>query len=77
MDFVSEETERAGLGAAKYVNGLTCSNTIIRTIPGNGVRYVLPQMIQPSEEDISLFLQLKTFVSLFLMVHALPQHRSR
>lgn len=57
VDYVSEEAERAGLGAVKYINGLTPCGTAIQTIPGNGVRYVLPQTIQTREQDISLFLR--------------------
>ncbi len=57
VDYVSEEAERAGLGAVKYVQGsLTCEDGIA-TKPGNGVRYVLPQQIHAGNEDVSLFLR--------------------
>lgn len=57
VDYVSEEAERAGLGAVKYVQGQICTEDGIVTKPGNGVRYVLPQQIHAGEENISLFLR--------------------
>ena len=57
VDYVSEEAERAGLGAVKYVNGQGREETAIETKPGYGVRYVLPQTITSKEEDVSLFLR--------------------
>ena len=57
VDYVSEEAERAGLGAVKFVNGAGCTAEGISTIPGNGVRYVLPQTIHTKNEDVSLFMR--------------------
>lgn len=57
VDYVSEEAERAGLGAVKFVNGLNRDGAVIETKPGYGVRYVLPQTITSKEEDVSLFLR--------------------
>ena len=57
VDYVSEEAERAGLGAVKYVNGVGCTAEGISTIPGNGVRYVLPQTIHTKNEEVSLFMR--------------------
>ena len=57
VDYVSEEAERAGLGAVKYVNGLGGKPKAIVTRPGYGVRYVLPQTINTTEENVSLFLR--------------------
>lgn len=57
VDYVSEEAERAGLGAVKYVNGATGAGEEISTVPGYGVRYVLPQTIHTKNEDVSLFLR--------------------
>lgn len=57
VDYVSEEAERAGLGAVKYVNGETGAGEGISTVPGNGVRYVLPQTIHTKNEDVSLFMR--------------------
>lgn len=57
VDYVSEEAERAGLGAVKYVNGCENSNHSIETKAGYGVRYVLPQTITATQEDVPLFLR--------------------
>ena len=57
VDYVSEEAERAGLGAVKYVTEQLASQTSIQTKPGYGVRYVLPQTIGAQGEDVSLFLR--------------------
>ena len=57
VDYVSEEAERAGLGAVKYVQGQITDEHDIATKPGNGVRYVLPQKIHGGNEDVSLFLR--------------------
>lgn len=57
VDYVSEEAERAGLGAVKYVNGQYHTDYQIETKPGYGVRYVLPQTISATNEDVSLFLR--------------------
>ena len=57
VDYVSEEAERAGLGAVKYVQGQIGGEDGIATRPGNGVRYVLPQKIHAGNEDVSLFLR--------------------
>ena len=57
VDYVSEEAERAGLGAAKYIKGAASCSTAIQTVAGNGVRYVLPQTIQDKDQDVSLFLR--------------------
>ena len=57
VDYVSEEAERAGLGAVKFVSGLSKQEDALTTKPGNGVRYVLPQVINSRDEDVSLFLR--------------------
>ena len=57
VDYVSEEAERAGLGAVKFVKGQTAGEVCIATKPGNGVRYVLPQTIHTKDEDVSVFLR--------------------
>lgn len=51
VDFVSMEAARAGMNAAKYVAGEIGSRTDeIRVIPGDGVRYVVPQRIKSGEK---------------------------
>jgi len=57
VDYVSEEAERAGLGAANFVNGCGHGNRSIETKAGYGVRYVLPQTVTDTKEDVSLFLR--------------------
>ena len=57
VDYVSEEAERAGNGAAAFIRGMTGSSDAIATKPGNGVRYVLPQTIHTKDTDVSLFLR--------------------
>jgi len=57
VDYVSEEAERAGLGAVAYINGLKGKKQAIATKAGNGVRYVLPQTIHSTDEDVTVFLR--------------------
>lgn len=55
VDYVSEEAERAGKGAANYVFDAATADDHISTTPGNGVRYVIPQVINRRDQDVSLF----------------------
>ena len=55
VDYVSEEAERAGMGAAKFVSGQVSEEKTIPTQPGFGVRYVLPQTVHAGSEDVGLF----------------------
>jgi len=58
VDYVSDEAELAGIGAAAYVQGGLCGGKTVETKPGNGVRYVLPQRIHTDgSQDVSLFLR--------------------
>ena len=57
VDYVSEEAERAGIGATKYINDTCITQTEYETLAGNGVRYVLPQKIHNITENIDLFLR--------------------
>ena len=57
VDYVSQEAERAGRSAAQYVK---TGGENLRSVPtqaGFGVRYVLPQRVHISQEDVSLFLR--------------------
>ena len=54
VDYVSEEAERAGIGAARMIAGQAGEGRAIATKPGNGVRYVLPQTVH-ADSDVSLF----------------------
>lgn len=57
VDYVSDEAERAGLGAANYVKQGSRHQFSVPTMPGFGVRYVLPQRVHTGEEDVNLFLR--------------------
>lgn len=55
VDYVSEEGERAGAGAAAFVRESQTSTVAITTTPGSYVRYVLPQTIHSTQQEVSLF----------------------
>lgn len=55
VDYVSEEAERAGRGAAAFIARGEEKNAAIAVKPGSGVRYVIPQTIDCRDEDVTLF----------------------
>ena len=56
VDYVSDEAERAGHGAANYVLHGQKDTTYISVKPNAGIRYVLPQQIRRlADTDVSLF----------------------
>ncbi len=58
VDYVSDEAERAGIGAASYILGGSKGEKAVTTKTGNGVRYVLPQTVHTDcGKDLSLFLR--------------------
>ena len=57
VDYVSDEAERAGIGAADLVLGANAQGDLVATKPGNGVRYVIPQNVRKAGQDVSLFLR--------------------
>jgi len=57
VDYVSDEAERAGIGAADLVLGNAPTGETVATKPGNGVRYVIPQNIHKENKDVSVFLR--------------------
>lgn len=58
VDYVSDEAEIAGKGAAAFVSGRLVGGNTVSTKPGYGVRYVLPQKVTTdSGEPVSLFLR--------------------
>ena len=57
VDYVSEEAERAGIGAAELILNGAASGDAVPTKPGNGVRYVIPQNVRKTGKDVSLFLR--------------------
>lgn len=58
VDYVSDEAERSGRGAAAYVRSGERKADFLPTKPGFGVRYVLPQQVNRNAQgDVSLFLR--------------------
>ncbi len=57
VDYVSQEAERAGIGAAELILNGADSSEALATQPGNGVRYVIPQTVRKTGKDVSLFLR--------------------
>lgn len=58
VDYVSDEAEIAGCGAAEYVKGSLISGEMVATKAGNGVRYVLPQRVHTDGgRDVALFMR--------------------
>ena len=58
VDYVSDEAERAGVGAANFVKHGEKAMDYIPTKAGYGVRYVLPQRFNKNADaDVSLFLR--------------------
>ncbi len=60
VDYVTEESRRAGRNAAQYVKGVGASDgTVIDVKGGSGVRYVVPQKVRVDnlEEKLELFMR--------------------
>lgn len=58
VDYVSDEAEIAGRGAAKFVKNDLPSEEYVKTVAGNGVRYCLPQKVGKNIKDgVSLYLR--------------------
>ena len=58
VDYVSDEAELAGIGAANYVKNTLVTGDTLDVTTGNGVRYVLPQRIHTDiQQEISLFMR--------------------
>ena len=55
VDFVSQEAELAGKGAALYIKNKTQKNTEISVIPEGEIRYAVPQRINYAENDINVY----------------------
>ena len=55
VDYVTEESRRAGRSAARYVQGLAArdeASVVVRA--GDGIRYIVPQRIRPGNLDDKL-----------------------
>ncbi|WP_432667709.1 FAD-dependent oxidoreductase [Wukongibacter baidiensis] len=62
VDFVTEESRRAGKNAAKFVRGeLKVDGSLIETKPGNGISYIVPHKIRTLnlEDKLDLFMRVK------------------
>ncbi|KRQ87603.1 Thioredoxin reductase [Caloramator mitchellensis] len=60
VDFVTQEAQRAGRGAARYIKGEAIDNgVVIRTVNGNGIRYIVPQKLRLENlnDEINLFMR--------------------
>ena len=58
VDYVSDEAEIAGIGAANFVKNGAVTGETVATKPGNGVRYVLPQRVHTDKgNDVALFMR--------------------
>ena len=57
VDYVSDEAERAGIGAAAYARGNAPEGKTVETQAGPGIRYVLPQQVHLADRDVSLFMR--------------------
>lgn len=55
VDFVSDEAEIAGKGAADYIKGIEKSNDTVEIIPEGGVRYTVPQKVTRSSSTSLYF----------------------
>ena len=56
VDYVSLEGEKAGKSAAEYAQGKEKKQEAIKALPGEGVRYVLPQLLS-GDADVKLSLR--------------------
>ncbi|MCH4886502.1 FAD-dependent oxidoreductase [Acidaminobacter sp. JC074] len=66
VDFVSFESEKAGRNAAKYIQGVRGqSKTRIKTTPGNGIGYIVPQEIAlvHDEKAVEIFMRVRNQAS--------------
>lgn len=56
VDYVTEESQIAGEGAAKFIKGEKKSGDYINTRGTNGVRYIVPQRInKETDKDVKLY----------------------
>ena len=56
VDYVTEESQLAGAGAAKYIRGEKNCDEFVNTKGENGVRYIVPQRIShDTDKDVKLY----------------------
>jgi NADPH-dependent 2,4-dienoyl-CoA reductase/sulfur reductase-like enzyme len=66
VDYVSQESRRAGSNAAKYVKDMLIRNgSTLQARPGDGVGYIVPQIIRTDnlEKNLDLFMRVKNVYS--------------
>jgi len=70
VDYVTEESQIAGEGAAKFIKGEKKSGDCIKTEGTNGVRYIVPQRInKDTDKDVKLYFRVgKVFKNVKLVV---------
>ncbi|MEW9121999.1 MAG: FAD-dependent oxidoreductase [Thermotaleaceae bacterium] len=60
VDWVTEESRKAGKNAARYVKGdLSKEGKIIKTHPGKGIRYIVPQTLRVNNVENTLDLMMR------------------
>lgn len=56
VDFVTEESQLAGAGAAKFIKGEKKDTAYIHTKGENGIRYIVPQRVSKNtDQDVKLY----------------------
>ena len=61
VDYVSEESARAGRSAARYVKSSSSeTGTVIQITNGNGVRYTVPSFVRVNELDSDLVIRFRS-----------------
>ena len=61
VDYVSEESARAGRSAARYVKASSSgSGPVIQITNGNGVRYTVPSFVRLGELDSDLVIRFRS-----------------
>lgn len=71
VDWVTEESRRAGKSAAKYVlNQLKQDENLIDIKPGKGIRYIVPQNVRLSnvEDELSLYMRVDNIYNNMRMI---------
>ncbi|WDV46485.1 FAD-dependent oxidoreductase [Clostridiaceae bacterium M8S5] len=54
VDFVTEESRRAGKNAAKFIKNKITTEKVAKTNPGAGIRYIVPQLVRVENIDDTL-----------------------
>ena len=54
-DYVSDEAELAGRGAADYLSGKAGKTASLRLLAGKGIRYTVPQRITESDNSVKIY----------------------